>query len=141
MDTNILTTKGDKMNAIEMMSSINRFGKYITVFVLLVGFLIIPAYSQGSQQLQQAMHDLCVFAQQLLGVAIMLMIILAAIVYAVGQIMGAETRARATVWATSMLTGAVIGVLIYLLTPWLIGIMMSGQTGWTGTCEAGGGGP
>ena len=34
--------------------------------------------------------------------------------------MGAETRARATVWATAMLTGAIIGAILYVVVPWLI---------------------
>lgn len=33
---------------------------------------------------------------------------------------GAETRARAAVWATAMLTGAVIGIIIYLISPAII---------------------
>jgi hypothetical protein len=54
----------------------------------------------------------------------MLLIILAAAVYAIGQIVGAETRARASVWATAMITGALIGIVIYLVVPGLIKLML-----------------
>jgi hypothetical protein len=47
----------------------------------------------------------------------MLMIIFAGVVYAAGQMMGAETRARASVWATAALTGALFGALIYAIVP------------------------
>jgi hypothetical protein len=40
--------------------------------------------------------------------------------------MGAETRARANVWATSMFLGAIIGGLIYLVVPVFIDAMMGG---------------
>jgi len=45
------------------------------------------------------------------------MVVVAGVIYAAGQIMGAETRARANVWATACLTGALIGVLIYAVAP------------------------
>jgi hypothetical protein len=47
----------------------------------------------------------------------MLLIVLAGAVYAGGALFGAETRARATVWATTMIVGAVIGALIYVVMP------------------------
>ena len=53
-----------------------------------------------------AMADLCQGLKAMLPVAAMLMIILAGVIYAAGQMMGAETRARANVWATAALTGA-----------------------------------
>ncbi|MCX6778480.1 MAG: hypothetical protein NT157_06395, partial [Candidatus Micrarchaeota archaeon] len=33
-------------------------------------------------------------------------------IYAIGQVLGSETRARATVWATAMLVGGIIGLII-----------------------------
>ena len=47
----------------------------------------------------------------------MLLIILAAVIYAAGQIMGAETRARANVWATACVVGALIAILIAVIAP------------------------
>ena len=52
-----------------------------------------------------------------MGAVFLVLIVLAAIVYAAGQVMGAETRARANVWATSMFVGAIIGGLIFLIVP------------------------
>jgi hypothetical protein len=81
----------------------------------------------GDENLTSAMRDLCSSAQSLLALGAMLLIVAAAAVYALGQIVGAETRARASVWATAMLTGAVIGVIIYLIVPGLIATMMGGD--------------
>ena len=57
----------------------------------------------------------------MLPVVAMLMIIFAGVIYASGQIMGAETRARANVWATACLTGALIAILIVVIAPSVLG--------------------
>jgi uncharacterized membrane protein len=62
-------------------------------------------------------YSLCISLKTLLPVAAMLMIIIAGVIYAAGQMMGAETRARANVWATAALTGALIAVLIAVVAP------------------------
>ncbi|MBI5222842.1 hypothetical protein HY990_00305, partial [Candidatus Micrarchaeota archaeon] len=49
-------------------------------------------------------------------------------IYAVGQVMGAETRARATVWATAMLLGALIAGVIYVLVPPILQAVVGGGT-------------
>jgi len=64
---------------------------------------------------KDAMSSLCSGLTQMLPVAAMLMIILAGVIYAAGQMMGAETRARANVWATACLTGALIAILIVVV--------------------------
>ncbi|VVB66639.1 Uncharacterised protein [Candidatus Gugararchaeum adminiculabundum] len=38
--------------------------------------------------------------------------------------MGAETRARANVWSTAMLTGALIGILIALIGPAVLNMLV-----------------
>ena len=68
-----------------------------------------------------AVSQLCGSLTGLLPVVSMLMILVGAVVYAAGQIMGAETRARANVWATAALTGALVGILISSVTPPLLG--------------------
>ena len=67
--------------------------------------------------LQGAISDLCTALQSLLPVVAMLMVIMAGVIYASGQIMGAETRARANVWATAALTGALMALLIWAIAP------------------------
>ena len=53
----------------------------------------------------------------------MLMVVVGAVIYASGQIMGAETRARANVWATASLTGAMMGMLIVAIAPGVLGMI------------------
>ena len=76
----------------------------------------VSAFGSGGT-VTNAITDLCTGLKNLLPVASMLMVVVAGVIYAAGQIMGAETRARANVWATAALTGALIGVLIYAVAP------------------------
>ena len=71
----------------------------------------------GLSAVSSAMQSLCQGLTQILPVAAMLMIILAGVIYASGQMMGAETRARTNVWATAALTGALMAILIAVVAP------------------------
>jgi hypothetical protein len=73
--------------------------------------------SNPTASVSEAMANLCAGIMSLVPVASMLMLVLAGVIYAAGQMMGAETRARANVWATACLTGALIGVLIVAIAP------------------------
>jgi len=57
------------------------------------------------------------------------LVVLAGVVYAAGEMTGAETRARAHTWATGMLMGAVIGLVIILLAPTILEALYSGVSG------------
>jgi hypothetical protein len=75
-----------------------------------------------------AVSLLCSSLKNLLPVAAMMMIILAGVLYAAGQMMGAETRARANVWATAALTGALIAILIAVVAPAVLQAIYSPTT-------------
>ena len=110
------------MNIIRNLNRINSIGKYL-ILAFIVMNLIPAAYA--STGLGSALESLCGMAKMLLGIGVMLLIILAGSIYAIGQILGAETRARATVWATAMLTGAVIGIVIYIVTPVIVSALLT----------------
>ncbi len=103
-----------------------KFGKALlfafTLF-LFAGF----AFATPTSQLKNALSSLCNGLSTMVPVAAMLMVLLASVIYATGQMMGAETRARANVWATSALTGAIIGILISVIAPSVLQII-AGQT-------------
>src|SRR3989338_5433642 len=80
----------------------------IFAIMLLAGFVLGTSVLESTTS---AVKDLCRGIMSLLPIAAMLMIVLAGVIYAAGQIMGAETRARANVWATACLTGALIAVI------------------------------
>jgi len=89
----------------------------IAAFAILALVSATFAAVSGLSSVYSAIGSLCAGLTQMLPVAAMLMIILAGVIYAAGQMMGAETRARANVWATAALTGALIAILISVVAP------------------------
>jgi hypothetical protein len=98
------------------------------LFVLAgVAFAGMPAPDPTST-LKTALSALCTGLSTLVPVAAMLMVLLAAVIYSSGQMMGAETRARANVWATSCLTGALIGIMIAVISRPVLETIAGGTT-------------
>ncbi len=122
------------MDIVDLMRKANTWGKYLIVAVFAVNLLAVSFAGTAATGISSALRGLCDASRVFLGGSIMIMILLAGATYAIGQILGAETRARATVWATAMLTGAIIGALIYMLTPIVINALLGG--GGAGSIQA-----
>jgi hypothetical protein len=101
----------------------------LAIFALANLALANPASDEGVTRLKRAVGSFCGALKDLLPVVSMLMVVVAGVIYAAGQIMGAETRARANVWATSCLTGAIIGILIATIAPEILNILLPGVSG------------
>ena len=81
----------------------------------------------GLENVNFALTKLCSGITALLPPLSFLLIVSAGVIYASGQLLGAETRARASVWATAMLIGALIGLLIVVITPTVLNALYSGS--------------
>lgn len=118
----------------DVYSNVKRISKMIFISLLVLN---LASIAYGSAGISSALSQLCDAAKTFLAAAIMIMIFMAGATYALGQILGAETRARASVWATAMMTGALIGALIYLITPIIVNTLLtsgSGNVSVTGSC-------
>jgi len=77
---------------------------------------LLPALSFAQiGNIDSGILSLCGGLKDLLPVVAMLMVIFGAVVYAAGQMMGAETRARANVWSTSAVVGALMAIMIVVI--------------------------
>ena len=95
--------------------------------MLLFGVLVAGVFAtSGFNNLSAALSSLCSGIKSLIPIVAFLLIVAAGVVYAAGQMLGAETRARASVWATAMLVGALIGLLIVIVTPAVLNALYSG---------------
>lgn len=97
------------------------------LLTLVVLSSLVMATTSTFSGLQNALTTLCSGIKNLIPIVAFLMIVAAGVVYAAGQLLGAETRARASVWATAMLIGAVIGLLIVVVTPTVLSALYSGS--------------
>jgi uncharacterized membrane protein len=96
--------------------------------MLALSYIATAATDSGISRVGSAISQLCTQLTQLLPVASMLMVVIAGVIYAAGQVMGAETRARANVWATACLTGALVGILIYAIAPSVLATIYGANT-------------
>jgi len=99
----------------------NRYGILaLLVFVLALNMVMAGTLSDTLVSVRNQL-------QSLLPVVALLMIVLAGVVYAGGQVMGAEMRSRATVWAQTLLIGAIIGLIIAALAGPLVDLFSTNQ--------------
>ncbi len=101
-----------------------KIGKYLFGFIVLLN-LISVSVGAPEDDITDAICEIVNIVKTVMGAVMLILIVMAAIIYAAGQVMGAETRARANVWATSMFLGAIIGGLIYLVVPVFINTLMN----------------
>ena len=94
--------------------------------IWIIAALLLVCSIVSANTVYTAINDFCRDLKALLPVAAMLMVVVAGVIYAAGQIMGAETRARANVWATSALVGALMGLLIYAIAPTVLQTIYGG---------------
>ena len=105
-----------------------RYGNYIIMALVLVGlFGLNFAAANAAQNIASTLACMFLTVKNALAVGMMLLVVAAAVVYAVGQVLGAETRARASVWATAMFIGAIIGALLYILLPFILKHLFAGD--------------
>ena len=104
------------------------------LFIILPALPLLSAVS-GVSALSSALGSLCSGLTSMLPVAAMLMTMLAAVIYAAGQMMGAETRARTNVWSTAALTGAMMAILISVASPSVMGMVYGSEV----SCNGAGG--
>ena len=103
--------------------------KRIALFLFLVFGMtmnFVSSYNSELTSLTNTISGLCTEIKALIPIVAMLMVVLGAVIYGAGQVMGAETRARANVWATAMIVGAIVGIMINLLLPAILGTLISG---------------
>ncbi len=68
--------------------------------------------------LESALQDICLQIQNLIPTASMLLVVLGSVLYGGAQLFGnAEIRAKGSVWATSCITGAILGLIIATVAP------------------------
>ena len=91
------------------------------IFLLLLVFFFSGATLYASvDKVSVALSQLCNGLTSLLPPVAMLMVLVAAAVYASGQLLGAETRARANTWAATALVGATIGMIFSSASPLIL---------------------
>ena len=93
-------------------------------FVFFLVFLLIT-FASSIKDLGDILDDICGKLYEMLPPLSMLLVVAGAVVYAAGQFASAEMRARATGWATVMLTSAIFVFILILLMSGVIKTLIS----------------
>lgn len=90
--------------------------------LLLALFLITAVYAieDISQRFVTVMCDLYNLFKSLLPIVLILAIAFAAVIMVAGQLLGAETRAKASSWAQNIVIYALVAVIVIVLVPYVI---------------------
>lgn len=81
----------------------------------------------SATDLETLLRDFCTFMYDIVGQLAMIMILMSSTVFSLGQLLGAEMRARMVVWAHNLFMGAITGVLLAVLLPWALGQIVGGS--------------
>ncbi len=92
----------------------------ILVYLVVLGVALSFAASIG-----QNLNNICVQVKGMMPLVAFTLIVLGGLVYAIGQVLGAEMRSRTNVWATTMVIGAVLGLIIAFSAPAIVQLAAS----------------
>jgi len=109
----------------------NKFLGLLAIFAL-TGFVFAQQGSpagatQAATSLKTVLQAICNLSAGLLGPIAFVLIVLAGVVYAGSQFFGAEMRATGTKWAMTMISGAVIAFLLWIIAPMIITAFTGGS--------------
>ncbi len=94
----------------------------LMIGVVLAVLVANVVFAADSPSLSSQLNSIKDQIKNIVPIVALVMIVLAGLVYAAGQVMGAEMRSRASVWATSLLVGAIIGLVIAASADGIIGL-------------------
>lgn len=121
------------MNIIGNIQKLNQIGKYLVIAIFVFNLMSLTfAMGAAPKGIDDALKIVCNSVKQIFGVGVIILIMGAGATYAIGQLLGAETRARMTVWSTSMFTGAVVAIIVYVVVPLILAALLTGSTGANG---------
>ncbi|MEM4367308.1 MAG: hypothetical protein QW035_04240 [Candidatus Anstonellales archaeon] len=94
--------------------------------IFVVGLLAAATPTNTGTNINKAMCSIVNTVKAVIPSIVFLLVIAAALVYGVGQLLSAEMRSRASVWASSMIVGAIIAILILILVPPIMDALLAG---------------
>jgi len=92
---------------------------------VLISFLVLACLVYSTDDsLEETLISLCDSLFEIIPSIAFLLVATAAVAYAIGNLMTSEMRARAHVWAMSCLVGAIIGGVMLIVVPTLLGALI-----------------
>jgi hypothetical protein len=97
--------------------------KYLFLIVTFGGFLstLLVAAANAGQSVSTQLGAVCGDIETFIGVLVVMLLGLGAVLYAISYVLPAGGNIKGNVqgWALNMVVGAVAGLVIYFLAPWI----------------------
>jgi drug/metabolite transporter (DMT)-like permease len=93
--------------------------RYLTIALLILS-VIFATTTSPSTRFNDALCNLYGTLKNILPPLIVVVIVLAAVIYAGGNILGQDVGAKSKSWATNMIIYAGISVIIFFVTPYIL---------------------
>jgi hypothetical protein len=96
----------------------------LNLLLFLFFFFLLNSKLVISTNLSSTLQDFCRMMFGIVADLATVMVVLSSISYTAGQFLSAEMRARAVIWSQSMLSGAVIGLVLIIIVPYILGVLI-----------------
>ena len=96
---------------------------------ILVLATIMAVNGLAAADITSSLGEICGKFRSIVPIVALLMFFAAGAIYAAGQIMGSETRARANVWSTAMLIGGIIGLILAASAQYFVNVFANFSLG------------
>ena len=91
-------------------------------YTMIALFAFVMLGNVMAADLSDSLNSIKTQIEAIIPVVSLMMIVLAGLIYGIGQVMGAEIRGRSAVWAQALLIGAILGLLIAALAGPLVNL-------------------
>lgn len=88
----------------------------ILIFLVFVGLVF-----SGVGEL---LNNICVYVSSMVPIISVILVVIAGLVYSIGKVLGQEYRAKTETWATTIVIGAVLGLILALSAPFIVGVLV-----------------
>jgi hypothetical protein len=101
----------------------------VLVFVLFAGIVV-----SGPGEL---MNNICFNIRAIMPVVSLTLLVVAGLIYAIGKVLGQEFRSKTESWATTIVIGAILGLVLAIAAPFIVNTLTEslGMEEMEYTCE------
>jgi len=72
----------------------------------------------------ELLNNICVYISSIVPIISVMLVVIAGLVYSIGKVLGQEYRAKTETWATTIVIGAVLGLILALSAPFIVGTLV-----------------
>ena len=121
-----------EMNKFSALMNLNKLRAFLYAFVALnVLSMIVAAQGASSTNISAEFCNIVAYVRDIVGVFALAMFLIGGILYAAGHFMPAAGNIRSTTqgWAMGMIIGGIVGLILVIIAPYLLGVIVSFSNG------------